>query len=91
VLDKDGTAVDIQISLPHTWSDRLTRWLDEARPDGQTKLLCAKNLLYLDDLHVFWMVLQTAGESIDICDGCGIVAGTAALNFGEVEAKKLKW
>jgi len=66
VLDKDGIAVDIQMSLPHTWSDRLTRWLDEARPDGQAKLLCARNPLYSDDLHVFLMVLQTAGESIGV-------------------------
>ena len=91
VLDKDGVAIDIQMTLPHTWSDRLTRWLDEARPDGLAKLLCARNPLYSEHAHVFLMVLQNAGESIGVCDGCGTVAGTAVLNFGELEGKKLKW
>lgn len=90
VLDKYGKTVDIQMTLPHTWSERLSRWRDEARPDGQAKLLCAENPLYSDDLHVFLMVLQ--GTAIDtVCDATGVVAGTAVLNAGELEGERLKW
>lgn len=90
VLDRYEKVVSIQLTLPHTWNERLSHWLDEARPDGQAKLLCADNPLYSDHLHVFLLVLK--GTSIDtVCDATGIVSGTAVLNGGELEGERLKW
>lgn len=92
VLDRDGFVVEIQTTLPHTWSERLTTWIDEAKPYGRAKLLCADDpSIGVDALHVFLMVLQDLGDFSQVCDGNGVVAGTAVMNHGEVEGTKLKW